>query len=95
MSDRLAGLIQTSPRPLVIMSWGRPSMAQVRDNSAVAYDGNGPRLWLRSSHPSPLGARRPCGDAPPFMGCGHFQACDRFLHLHGEGPIQWFPLALS
>ena len=41
---------------------------------------------LRSSHPSPLGAARPCGDTPAFLGSRPFSRANELL---GERAIDW------
>lgn len=41
---------------------------------------------LRSSHPSPLGASRPCGDAPAFLGSRPFSQTNALL---GEMAVNW------
>lgn len=87
----LRRLVDHQARSLVVVSWGRPSIELVARVTGLGAGGGWPqpRLWLTSSHPSPLGARRPCGDAPPFLACGHFAAIDRFHRESGEESIQW------
>jgi uracil-DNA glycosylase len=77
---------RTSAQPIAALLWGRPAA------QACSWMGNSdhpPRQVLRASHPSPLSCRRPCGDAPPFLGCGHFSAVNRFLAAHHAPAVRW------
>ncbi len=70
-----------SQRPIAFLLWGAHAQALQPPPGR-----QGPHLWCRSNHPSPLSATRP---PVPFMGCGHFLRVNEFLLQHGQSPIDW------
>lgn len=84
LTDKVIETVNRLPFPVVFLLWGRH--AQQRQPPAHAAPADGPRLYLRSNHPSPLSARR--GPAP-FLGCGHFALANGFLRRHGVKPVDW------
>ena len=80
------------PQPVVFLLWGREaqsayqrtaaSMTEPSDGEAVPLD----KYALRSSHPSPLGASKPCGDSPAFLGSRPFSGANRLL---GTAAVDW------
>ncbi len=83
LTDQIIRLLADGP-PKVFMLWGAHAQAK-----AALIEPRGPHrrhLILRSHHPSPLSAWRP---PMPFMGCGHFEAAQRFLSLHSPSAWHW------
>ena len=71
--------------PVVFLLWGRD--AQTAFGRAAGPGPLPPGKWtIRSSHPSPLGAGRPCGDTPPFLGSRPFSTAARLL---GDRAPDW------
>lgn len=77
-----------TPPPLVFMLWGRDAHAKAEALGICDGADNGVHV-LTASHPSPLAARRPSGDAGPFVGCGHFARANELLLAAGHPPIAW------
>lgn len=84
-------LIQNAPQPLVVMGWGKPAIVHILDNSPIIVPERcrGPRLFLRSSHPSPLSANRRTPYMTSFMGSGQFRAANSWIESQGQVPIRW------
>ncbi|MDR2154526.1 MAG: uracil-DNA glycosylase [Burkholderiaceae bacterium] len=80
LTNRLFTQLSAGARPLAFMLWG--AHAQAMQPAAAPNH----HLWLTANHPSPLSARRP---PTPFIGCGHFRACNDFLIRTGGPPIDW------
>ncbi|MCU0753982.1 MAG: uracil-DNA glycosylase [Xanthomonadales bacterium] len=76
-TDRIVALLAAEREHLVFLLWG--SHAQ---RKAAMVDPQR-HLLLKAPHPSPLSAHR------GFLGCGHFSACNDYLHGHGLAPIDW------
>jgi len=75
-------------RPCALLLWGGPAgrlAAPVLEAAAPDI----PRLVLRSSHPSPLGARRGLGVHPAFRGSRPFSRIDGWLEARGLPPVDW------
>lgn len=79
---------RSSPPPLVFMLWGRDAHAKAEALGIRDGADDGVHV-LAASHPSPLAARRPSGDAGPFVGCGHFARANELLVAAGHPPIAW------
>ena len=69
---------------LVWLLWGRP--AQSYESSILEPTKH---CILRSSHPSPLSASKPCGSSPPFLGSTCFNRANMWLKAQGRSPIDW------
>jgi len=69
---------------LVWLLWGRP--AQSYESSILEP---AKHCILRSSHPSPLSAAKPCGSSPPFLGSACFNRANTWLKAQGHSPIDW------
>jgi uracil-DNA glycosylase len=80
LTDMLIDAVVARPRPVAFLLWG----AQAQAKAARIPAGAGHRVWS-ANHPSPLSATRP---PEPFIGCGHFSACARFLAEAGR-PVDW------
>lgn len=76
LTDGLIQLLDSHPKPLVFMLWGR----HARRKAAMIQRRY--HLCLQSAHPSPLSAHR------GFLTSGHFRQAQAFLESHGT-PIQW------
>lgn len=72
-------------RPIVFMLWGRYAIDLVSGYEQGSRD----KLFLRSSHPSPLGAWKSCGSYPAFMESSPFSKCNTWLTLQGQEAINW------
>jgi uracil-DNA glycosylase len=77
LTDRVIGLLNERPEPIVFLLWG----ANARAKKAVIT--NPAHLVLEAPHPSPLSAHN------GFFGCGHFTKTDSFLESVGLSPIDW------
>lgn len=77
---------QALPQPVVFLLWGRHAQAF---HPRAGAEGN--KLYLLSSHPSPLGATKPCGDTPPFRGSRPFSAANAWLAANGVEQIVFCP----
>ena len=66
----------------VFLLWGAHAQSKI----PLIMVGKGKHLILKSNHPSPLSANRP---PEPFLGNGHFQACNEWLLAHGLRAISW------
>jgi uracil-DNA glycosylase len=77
LTDRVIGLLNERPEPIVFLLWGANARAKkaVIDNPA--------HLVLETVHPSPLSANN------GFFGCGHFVKTNAFLESNGLSPIDW------
>jgi uracil-DNA glycosylase len=81
LTDAVIESVAADEAPKVFMLWG----AQAQRKGARAAVG-GRHAVLQANHPSPLSATR---GPQPFIGCGHFSACNRFFGGVGEAGIDW------
>ena len=81
-TDQIIRVLSDKRSRVVFMLWGRDAQkkAELIDESRHAI--------IRSSHPSDLSARRPCGDSPPFLGSRPFSRANEVLGAGQEG-IDW------
>ena len=70
-------------QPVVFLAWGKHS-----HKLATAMDGPH-HLIVKTSHPSPLGARKAGSDFDSFLGSHCFSRANRFLQSHGQAIINW------
>jgi uracil-DNA glycosylase len=70
----------------VFLLWGKEAQGKVTDITRIS--GSADKI-IRSSHPSPLAAFRPCLDSPPFIGSGPFGQANDLLRASGRGTIDW------
>eukprot|EP00523_Entomoneis_sp_CCMP467_P005353 CAMPEP_0168763186 /NCGR_PEP_ID=MMETSP0724-20121128/24229_1 /TAXON_ID=265536 /ORGANISM="Amphiprora sp., Strain CCMP467" /LENGTH=730 /DNA_ID=CAMNT_0008812373 /DNA_START=1 /DNA_END=2193 /DNA_ORIENTATION=+ len=73
---------KSSPRRLVFLLWGNPAAKKA---TACSIDSN-QHMIIRSSHPSPLSARR---TKTPFMSSQCFRKANSALVEMGYDPIDW------
>jgi uracil-DNA glycosylase len=81
LTDAVIQSLCDDERPKVFMLWG--AHAQRKGARAPVP---GCHAVLTANHPSPLSATR---GPTPFLGCGHFGACNRFFADNGEPEIDW------
>jgi len=74
----------TNTFELVFFMWGRDSQAYEDDIKRKEK-----HKVLKSSHPVPYAANKPCGNNPPFNGCRHFKLCNEYLESIGVKTIDW------
>jgi uracil-DNA glycosylase len=70
----------------VFLLWGE--QAQGKEELITRISGS-PGKIIKSSHPSPLSARRPCGDSPPFLGSRPFGKANEMLRRARREEIDW------
>ncbi len=66
----------------VFLLWGAHAQSKI----PLIMAGKGSHLILKSNHPSPLSASRP---PEPFLGNGHFKACNEWLLANELPPVNW------
>nr|WP_320141377.1 uracil-DNA glycosylase [uncultured Cohaesibacter sp.] len=69
--------------PAVFLAWGKHS------HKLVAGIDESRHRVIRTSHPSPLGARKAGGDFEAFLGSRCFSRANRFLEENGREAIDW------
>lgn len=76
-TDHIIEYLDKLNQPMVFMLWGKfaQNKARLLTNKDLCV--------LKTTHPSPLSARR------GFIGCGHFKQCNNYLVQHNLTPIDW------
>lgn len=74
------------PQPTVFLLWGRFAISFA---AKCGIRETATKRLICSSHPSPLGASKPCGDAVPFVGSKPFAKANALLREMGAQPIDW------
>ncbi|SNY91564.1 Uracil-DNA glycosylase [Cohaesibacter sp. ES.047] len=69
--------------PAVFLAWGRHSHKLVEGINEEKH------CVIRTSHPSPLGARKAGKGFDAFLGSGCFSRANAFLEARGRGKIDW------
>jgi uracil-DNA glycosylase len=84
----VAAVAEFSKAGIVFLLWGAHAQSKRKLIEAAMQTSHQerPHLVLVANHPSPLSALRP---PTPFLGCGHFGACNNFLALQNHSPIDW------
>jgi uracil-DNA glycosylase len=77
LTDRVIGLLNERPEPIVFLLWGANARAKKEIVTNPAH------LVLEAPHPSPFSASH------GFFGCGHFVKANEFLEKNGLTPIDW------
>lgn len=72
--------IAKTQQNIVYMLWGN----HAKEFASLIDDSENKNLILTHTHPSPLSRK-------PFIGNGHFKACNEYLISHNKQPIEWFP----
>ena len=83
----LREVCEQPPSGKVFLLWGRDAHTKL-ELLGDAGDGNEHHV-LRASHPSPLAAARPSGNAPAFTGCDHFSLANELLVKAGHRAVDW------
>lgn len=78
--------VAAAERDPVFLLWG--AVAQRKEELIRRITGS-PDKIIKSSHPSPLSANRPCGDSPPFLGSRPFSRANQILCDAGREGIDW------
>ena len=78
--------VVTERRNPVFLLWGEK--AQRKEATIRRVSGSSARI-IKSSHPSPRAARRPCLGSPPFMGSRPFSRTNELLRRAGQREIDW------
>lgn len=76
-------LVNKKSEPVCFLSWGKHSHALTKDVDASRH------LVIRTSHPSPLGARKAGADFEAFLGSGCFGRANEFLASKNRQTIDW------
>jgi uracil-DNA glycosylase len=82
-TEAVVATVAAKPDTVVFLLWGAHAQrfrSLINETRHVVLD---------ASHPSPLSARRPCGDAPPFLGSAPFRRANEELARRGQPPIDW------
>ncbi len=74
------------PQPVVFLLWGGQAQAFV---SKLDFDRCEKKMYYASTHPSPLGARKPTATAPAFIGSRPFSKVNEMLRSMGAEPVDW------
>nr|WP_319485939.1 uracil-DNA glycosylase [uncultured Cohaesibacter sp.] len=75
--------VNQASAPVVFLAWGKHS------HKLAADIDEGRHAVIRTSHPSPLGARKAGADFDAFIGSRCFSRANRFLREQGRGEIDW------
>lgn len=74
------------PQPIVFLQWGTQAVKMAPENQCSHRQD---RVFIRSTHPSPLGANRNTAMLPSFMGSRPFSRTNQALIHMGQDPIDW------
>ena len=75
--------VAAKPSTVVFLLWGARAQGFRTGIDEARH------VVLAASHPSPLSARRPCGDAPPFAGSAPFRRANEDLKARDLPWIEW------
>lgn len=78
-TDLVIASLARLPQPIAFVLWGAPAQKK----EPLILPAAGPRLVLKSVHPSPLSAYR------GFFGSRPFSGVNEFLLRNGQTPIDW------
>ena len=76
-------------QPVVLLGWGRHAQKVIEEAKHGAEGRLDNKIFLYSSHPSPLGANKQCGSYPAFIGSRPFSRANESLVKAGAEPIDW------
>lgn len=74
------------PQPIVFLQWGAQAVKMAPEGPAMLRHD---RAFIRSTHPSPLGANRKTASLSPFMGSRPFSRTNQALVRMGQEPVDW------
>lgn len=75
-------------QPIVFLAWGRHAIDLAEPAMSEGTHAQN-KCVLKSTHPSPLSARRNAGELHAFMGSAPFSTANAFLSEQGAEPIPW------
>lgn len=75
-------------QPIVFLAWGRHAI-DLAESAMSEGEHAQNKCVLKSTHPSPLSARRNAGELHAFMGSAPFSTANAFLSEQGAEPIPW------
>jgi len=84
-TDAVIRVVSKESDPVFIL-WGEK--AQSKEKHITRTTGS-PGKTIKSSHPSPISANRPCDDSPPFIDSKPFSKANELLRRSGRGEIDW------
>ncbi|GLP97160.1 uracil-DNA glycosylase [Paraferrimonas sedimenticola] len=70
---------------IVFLAWGAFAQKLCKDIDQSKHK------VIATTHPSPLGARRPSKEAPAFLGSNCFTQTNDWLKAQDQAPIEWLP----
>lgn len=79
-------VLNNRSKPIVFLAWGKHS------HKLASEVDEGRHCVIRTSHPSPLGARKAGADFDAFLGSRCFSRANDFLETAGSAPIDWCAL---
>lgn len=82
-TDKVIRVISEKKKNVVFLLWGHHAIQKGEKIDPSRH------LILRSSHPSPLSFKKPCGAWPPFENSKPFSQTNAYLVAHGLPEIQW------
>ncbi|WP_176703525.1 uracil-DNA glycosylase [Vibrio splendidus] len=81
-SQVIEALVQRK-KPLVFLSWGKHAHKITECAEGTHH------CVIKTSHPSPLGARKSGQDFDAFLGSKCFSRANDFLRYHNQKPVAW------
>ena len=84
-TSHIVDLCTKLPQPIVFITWGRYAQSLLPDTKLE----NTNKIAIRSSHPSPFSANKPCGMSPPFLNSKPFSTANNHLIANGIAPVNW------
>lgn len=78
------------PQPIVYLLWGRQAQS-FAGGIPIGFNpsATNQKVYIKTSHPSPLSAHTASHDSPAFLGSGCFRQANTFLETMGGQPIDW------
>ncbi|WP_354625303.1 uracil-DNA glycosylase [Psychromonas sp. MME2] len=82
-TEEIVNALIQRQKPLVFLSWGKHA------HKITARAENTHHYVIKTSHPSPLGARKSGLDFDAFLGSKCFLKANDFLKMQNQPPIKW------
>lgn len=86
VTSEILNVCMEQDQAIVFVGWGSHAIKLLQ---RLDYEDKEGKFFLYSSHPSPLGAMRYCGQYPPFYGSQPFSRINQILRENGQLPIKW------
>lgn len=83
VTRRVLDFVNQQDRAVAFLAWGKHSHKLSDHITSTKH------TVIKTSHPSPLGARKSGSDFVAFMGSGCFKKANEFLSENGSSPIDW------